>query len=64
MSTIIIIAVFLIGWRLFTGDLNRQPESHDLSKVDFAKVHKDKTGNFLSMYDVKHNIIKGKHDRN
>ena len=45
------------------GDLNRQMERHDLSKVDFAKVYKDKTSNFLSMYDVKQNIIKGKYDR-
>lgn len=63
MSTIIIITIFLVGWKLFMGDLNRQMERHDLSKVDFAKVYKDKTSNFLSMYDVKQNIIKGKYDR-
>ena len=63
MSTIIIVTVFLLGWRIFTGDLNRKMESHDLSKVDLAKLHKDKTGNFLSMYDVKQNIIRGKYDR-
>lgn len=63
MSTIIIITIFLVGWKLFMGDLSRQMERHDLSKVDFAKVYKDKTSNFLSMYDVKQNIIKGKYDR-
>ncbi len=63
MSTIIIITVFLLGWRIFTGELDRQMENHDLSKVDFAKMHKDKTKNYLSMYDVKQNIIKGKYDR-
>lgn len=63
MSTIIIVTVFLLGWKLFTGDLNRQIENHDLSKVDLAKMHKDKTNNFLSIYDVKQNIIKGKYDR-
>ena len=64
MSTIIIVTIFLLGWRIFTGDLDRQMERHDLSKVDFAKLHKDKTGNFLSKYDVAQNIIKGKYDRN
>lgn len=63
MSTIIIAAVFLIGWRLFTGDLNRQIESYDLSKVDYSKVHRDKTKKFLSAYDIKQNIINGKYDR-
>ena len=64
MSTIIIVTIFLLGWRIFTGDLDRQMERHDLSKVDLAKIHKDKTGNFLSMYDVKQNIINGNYDRN
>lgn len=63
MSTIIIVTVFLLGWKIFTGDLNRQMESRDLSKVDLAKVYKDKTGNFLSTYDIKRNIINGKYDR-
>lgn len=63
MSTIIIVTVFLLGWRMFMGDLNRQMESRDLSKVDLAKIYKDKTNNFLSTYDVKRNIINGKYDR-
>lgn len=63
MSTIIIVTLFLLGWKIFTADLNRQMESRDLSKVDFAKVYKDKTDNFLSMYDIKQNIIRGKYDR-
>lgn len=63
MSTIIIVAVFLLGWKIFTSDLDRQLESRDLSKVDLAKIYRDKSNSLMSSYDVKKNIINGKYDR-
>lgn len=63
MSTIIIVAVFLLGWKIFTGDVDRQLKSRDLSKVDLAKIYRDKSNSLMSSYDVKRNIINGKYDR-
>lgn len=64
MSTLIIVMLFLLVWKVFNSDVNKKIEDYDLSKVDCSKIHKDINSHHLFSYDVKQNILNGKYDRN